>query len=227
MSPELQKLRSERDLIAAILVATVRDYTKHAAALARLQNMASDHQTISIDFRETQRIEKNSMDKIRQVSYGFREAQARWAIAFHDKSTNAKAELTQKLKGLVFDWSKIWYLGDQIDAASIRWGAFGVAAQGGEETPISEQICGIVSSGATPKRLIEMRHAISHMPNYLGSSDYRHCCLLAIGLELRMKGVVSSMEEINEMLHWYDRAEALMVDTKKISAQFFLRMGLQ
>lgn len=227
MSPELQKLRSERDLVAGVLMGAVRVYTKHTATLRRLQNTSAENQEILIDFRANEKLEQKMVAEIRQLTENFREVQAMWSIALHDKSTGTKAELAEKLKDLVFDWSETWRLGDQIDAAAIRWGSFGVAAQGGDASPVSEQICGMVASGATPKELMAMRHAVSHMPNVLGGNDYRHCCLVAMGLEWRMQGAVSNMDEINAMLHWYDRAEAMMIDTRKISEQFFQRMGVQ
>lgn len=222
---EVDALRSRRNAAAETLMKSVRSYADHTAAIQREQIKSSGSEDF-LDFQTVRLFEQKAIATIREQTETFQTLQIQWSLVLLDKKENARSKLIHELKDLTFDWTDTSRLGDQIDAATIRWGAYGVAAQGGESVPVPQQICGMVASGATTEDLIDLRKALSHMPNFLGGEDYRYCCMIAMGLEWRQKGTISSMEEINALLHWYDRAQKLMASTQPVVSDLFKRMGL-
>lgn len=227
MSPHALTLRKRRDNWALKLVHVVcmfNDYVQKLHLAIDSQTPVS-HLAMNKDFQSLQDAE---IALLRQVNFSiqvFQGAQNDWQREIDGQNPELKTALTVALKSVKFDWGRQDNLGEQIDAAHLKWGAFSVASLGGEKTSVSEQVTAMVANGATVKDFIDILADVGHMPQVLGASQYRHACMLGIALTMRSNRQTSNLQESKDVLVAFDRAHRLMQQAQGIASETIERLA--
>lgn len=226
MSPHVLALRTKRNEWAIKLLTAIDVHSDCAKKLEVVVNsqMPVAQMAMSQVFIALQNTEAVLLAQVNFSIQKFQEAQDAWQREIDGKDIALKAALTKELKDIKFDWSRRDNLGPQIDAANLRWGSFTVAALGGEKTSATEQIALAVAGGATEADYLEILRCLGHMPQVLGASQYRHACLLGIGLTLRANRRGSSLDEVNQLLQAFDRAQRMLAQAEGIAQETIDRL---